>query len=520
MCGILFSIKRENKVDFESRLNLISHRGIETKVLSHVYDSFLGHVRLPLQTEINDEYEQPVEIGKNSYLLYNGEIFNYHTFGDFENDVDYLKNLFSDLDGLNTNLLSEKIVDLVERESPKWDGFWAICLVFENRVFCFTDPLGKKQLYYNREIGISSEIKPILDPQKYLVNVPYCKESYLDSNSNDRSYRMGKIWNRAGIILDSVSNEDYTPYLTPFLSVKRLVPGDIYGFTFFEEDKEKLIYNSKSYGNRSLHPVLLHQCLYSRHFEKKTSNDLRSIIRESISNRLINKLDNNSFLLSGGLDSTIILHESVSLENIGSSNFVFIENDEDSKYIDLLEREYGINVNRVSLEEDLDYLFWYESPIDMGSVKKQFQLFKSIPSNSSVVITGDGSDELFGGYRRSKNNDTQIEDVYGELSYYHLPRIDRASMRYTKECRNPFLSKGVINFAMSLPWESRIDKIYLKSLYKGHIPDEILTRKKTPLRDESLNIDKPEFRKKSISSFIKYFSKENGKARNRIFLGG
>ena len=88
MCGILVA-KRPS----EQRILSIAHRGIEH---STVYkdDLCLVHHRLPIQTVDGDNWSQPIQIGEDRWLLFNGEIFNY---GDFESDTAYLQNLFSSL---------------------------------------------------------------------------------------------------------------------------------------------------------------------------------------------------------------------------------------------------------------------------------------------------------------------------------------------------------------------------------------------------------------------------------------
>lgn len=55
-------------------------------------------------------------------------------------------------------------------------------------------------------------------------------------------------------------------------------------------------------------------------------------------------------------------------------------------------------------------------------------------------------------------------------------------MQFTKEIRNPFLSKEIIEFALSLSYKKRKNKKYLKEIYKNKIPIEIIERKKMPLR--------------------------------------
>ena len=85
MCGISIT-RRINAID------KIQHRGIESVQIAEG-GWFLGHVRLPIQTEPGDRMAQPIELaGNNGWLLYVGEIYNYPT--RYSSDVEYLRDLF------------------------------------------------------------------------------------------------------------------------------------------------------------------------------------------------------------------------------------------------------------------------------------------------------------------------------------------------------------------------------------------------------------------------------------------
>ena len=142
MCGISIA-RRANAID------QIKHRGIEfTQIAEGGW--FLGHVRLPIQTEPGDGLAQPIELAENNgWLLYVGEIYNYPT--RYSSDVEYLRDLFG----------SSCLEDIIY-EANHWDGMWAICWYRKGQIIAFTDPLGKKQLYYNQFGEICSEITPLV----------------------------------------------------------------------------------------------------------------------------------------------------------------------------------------------------------------------------------------------------------------------------------------------------------------------------------------------------------------------
>jgi asparagine synthase (glutamine-hydrolysing) len=134
----------------------------------------------------------------------------------------------------------------------------------------------------------------------------------------------------------------------------------------------------------------------------------------------------------------------------------------------------------------------------MGSVVPQYHLFEAIKngSNTRIVISGDGADELFGGYRRMNEYDSQDSDIFHELVYYHLPRLDKLSMAHTLELRSPFLNHDIVRFALSLPLEERKNKKILKDTFKGLIPESIIDRSKLALKNQMIVEDQIEYRKK------------------------
>ena len=146
---------------------------------------------------------------------------------------------------------------------------------------------------------------------------------------------------------------------------------------------------------------------------------------------------------------------------------------------------------------------WNETPIDLGSVVPQYHLFQAIKESTRtrIVISGDGADELFGGYRRINEYDSHI---FHELTYYHLPRLDKMSMAHTLELRSPFLNHDIVRFALNLPFEERKNKKILKDTFKGLIPDSIIERSKLALKNEKIVEDPLQYRKKVVDLFTKF----------------
>lgn len=467
MCGILVA-----KNPSEERIASISHRGIE---YDQIYENgiTLVHHRLPIQTLDGDGWRQPISIGKNRWLLFNGEIFNYG--GGFDSDTAYLQNLFSSFNFSGIGMLQA----LYEPHVVSWDGFWAIVLVDTEKreVYAFTDPLGKKCLYKNNSGEVCSEIKGLVEP--------------------------GESLQIDGAFLSGIVKFGYLPNnQTLYDTIKRLEPNRFHHWSF---DNPTKMDSSDPYYNFYV-PVA-----DFKSYEEKM-DWLWEKLELAVESRLISKNYPTSLLLSGGLDSSIIAGLLLKLN--ADVKFYSIANGEDELYVQECEKYWQIKSHRLNYSIDLEdeeerekiqeiYTRWNESPIDMGSVVPQYHLFEAIKkgTNTRIVISGDGADELFGGYRRIDEYDSQKSDIFHELTYYHLPRLDKLSMAHTLELRNPFLNLDIVRFALHLPLGERKNKKILKDTFSGLIPQSIIERSKLALKNQKIVEDQIQYRKQIVGLF-------------------
>ena len=234
----------------------------------------------------------------------------------------------------------------------------------------------------------------------------------------------------------------------------------------------------------------------------------------STKNRLLSLDYPISILLSGGLDSSII--GGLLLKLGADVSWYTINNGPDNDYVRDCENYWGIKVNRLdyamntedpSFQKTLDQLYfkWNESPVDLGSVVPQYLLFDAIKkgTDTRIVLSGDGADEMFGGYKRINEYDSQSSDIFHELTYYHLPRLDKMSMAHTLELRNPFLNLELVQLALELQFDLRKNKSILKKAFKGLVPDSVIERKKHPLKNEKIVTDPAQYRIDAIDHFKK-----------------
>jgi asparagine synthase (glutamine-hydrolysing) len=466
MCGIILTTEFNSTEDI---LNSISHRGIE-RTEKKLEGVTLCHHRLPIQTVEGDEWYQPKQISDGIYMLFNGEIFNYDR-ERYSSDVEYLCELFSSYRFGGVEMFSALFLPHIQT----WDGFWAV-VIYDSKtgdVISFTDPLGKKCLYVNKDGEISSEIKGV----------------YRDGYKTDQTFISSvRKW--------GYNKDDRTPYE----EIKRILPNKIYSFNI-GSPMFKNVYSDYWEGFNV--PIYeLRGKSYEEHMDW-----LWDKMVESVKNRMLSKNYPVSALISGGLDSSIIAAIMKS-ESIDKINWFTIENGE-TEYVDILAKHLNISVNKLTydMDESLNkeiYQKWNETPIDLGSVIPQYHLFKAVKDQTGyrIVISGDGSDELFGGYSRIHEFDSQKSDIFEELSFYHLPRLDKMSMANTLELRTPFLNLDIVQFALHLPLEWRKDKKILKDTFSPILPSEIIERKKIALKNPQIKEDKIAYRQKAIDLFL------------------
>jgi asparagine synthase (glutamine-hydrolysing) len=216
---------------------------------------------------------------------------------------------------------------------------------------------------------------------------------------------------------------------------------------------------------------------------KPVVKPFKEAIVKAVERRMISDIP-VALLCSGGLDSTIILKL---VQGMTDNYKVFtVPNGTDAEYICYLQIPDEKLVTLDLKEYDMNQVLgWNEGPVDLGSVFPQYALSEAIwKEGYNVVLSGDGADELFGGYGRARKYDSQYSDIFHELVFYHLPRLDKLMMKNTIELRCPYLSRDVIQGALSVVRPQRTEKQYLKNLFMDIVPKEILERKKEPLKTD------------------------------------
>jgi len=450
MCGInlLFNSDLEAASQILRMNEDLSHRGIRKKIKSYFNGKvWLGHVRLPIQG-LSSRWDHPQSCGRWD-AAFVGEVFNFRELDpEAESDLPVMLKAWEKR-GL--------------RAFRSFDGFWAAAFIdnLKKQVYVITDPLAKKPLYIRfKPLAISSEIWPLVNLGKVTRDLTY--------------YSSVAKW---GYAFDGS---------TPFDEIKKIPAGRCLILSQYG----KMISNEQYWSWRC-----------EEKYDAPNVKHLRSLIERAVKRRLVSDVP-VSLLLSGGLDSTIV-YKLVEQETHNFTVF-HVENDE-SEFLEELKIPSNVKLIRVVPAEVTnmkDAFRANQSPVDLGSVLPQFAMGRAVKAAGfKVALSGDGADELFGGYQRAQEYDPQMSDVFQELIYYHLPRLDSLMAASTVELRCPFLSTSVVDYALRIPWSMRRKKEMLKFAFKDLVPNRILDREKVALKIPEVRIDRVKWRLDCIKFF-------------------
>ncbi len=309
---------------------------------------------------------------------------------------------------------------------------------------------------------------------------------------------------------------------------------------------------------------------------------LDELLKQSVREHLISDVPLGVWL-SGGVDSSTLLHYAAeaSSSRLKTFSISFLGRSfDETPFIRRVAAKYGTDHHELDLHPDQDlpgaiekFAYYSDEPnADAGALPVWF-LSRMTRENATVALSGEGADELFGGYltqrasllaRGFRRLPQSALNLFGKLvgrwpvsddkisfeyklkrflegcrmpaarahafwggtfsdhekqrlirtplpgtfaavlsgltdagdglpaylwfdQRYYLPddiltKVDRISMAHSLEVRPPYLDHRLVEFANSLPESLKIDgsrqKVILKNLAKGKLPNEILTRKK------------------------------------------
>jgi asparagine synthase (glutamine-hydrolysing) len=394
MCGINGIVSRENSFDLKSRIlqmnTLINHRGPDDDGCFINSKIAMGMKRLSI-IDVKTGKQPIFNSDKSKVIVFNGEIYNY---------LD-LKNILVQ-EGMSFNTHSDTEVVLKSYEKFKYDvskklnGMFAFSIfdIKNNEVFISRDRFGEKPLYYTmsgNEFLWSSELKSIIDQKPELKKISkkslhlYLSLSYIPAPFTIYE-NIFKLEPGSNIILNT-STLDFK--INKYWDIKKINKKD--QFSNYSSSKKKL-------------------------------NDL---LFDSVEKRMISDVPLGVFL-SGGADSTIIAsimakitNQKIKTFNVSYKNKRYDESErarQISKHINSEHHEFKLNYN--DLIDELDEIILnYDEPFADPSALPTYFISKKTSNYVKVALTGDGGDEIFGGYNK------YLIHSYGKIYQKFIPKI-------------------------------------------------------------------------------------------------
>lgn len=232
-------------------------------------------------------------------------------------------------------------------------------------------------------------------------------------------------------------------------------------------------------------------------FDFLSEDSLKNVLKDAVKKRLV--LEGKQTIgvfLSGGLDSSII----ASIVSSQTNNVIYytLGNKDclDSLFVKKLAKKLNISdqlkyislPNKEVIQELIEKVVYttesYNPSIISNGLATYLLSQKAKEDDIKVVLSGEGADELFCGYKIDKSiketrNKSNI--LIENLHYTELRRLDLASMANTIEVRCPFLDKKVYMKSKKLSLKQLKNKQILRDLFSLELPDEIVNRAKISL---------------------------------------
>ncbi|MBW1800946.1 MAG: asparagine synthase B [Deltaproteobacteria bacterium] len=437
MCGIAGCIGTKDVKTVNRMLDALPHRGPNDRGIHISGSGVFGHTRLSI-VDVAGGHQPILVNGGSPGIVCNGEIYNFQK----------IRQKLEPKHRFRTHSDTEVILHLYEEKGPNCvedlDGMFAFSLFNGDDYLLARDPIGIKPLYYGHQ-----------DDNLYF------------------SSELGAM-SLAGVgeVHEFPAGHYYTPKkgFVPYYKVPQI--------------KDHLLTDID-----------------------ETASLIRDTFIKAVKKRLLAdpEVPVGSFC-SGGLDSSLVA--AIAAEDIPHLHtFVVGMEDEkgdvsdDIKAARIAAKHIGSTHHELLFTEQDYYealpivikeLESYDPSLVRCAVPCYFTC-KLAADHVTVVLTGEGADELFTGYHYMKHFpvdklNMEARRCIGNLHNINLQRADRMGMLFSLELRVPFLDVDMVDLAMKIPPDlkirehngAKIEKWIFRKAFEGtgYLPDEILWRYK------------------------------------------
>ncbi len=379
MCGICGSIDWNSTSPPDPSLmdrmtDVLAHRGPDDRGVWQSHSTFLGNRRLSIIDLAGGRQPMGTREGR-FWITYNGELYN---FLDLRSELEAKGHLFTSKS--DTEVVLRAYEEWKEECLDRFNGMFAFAIwdTQQRCLFLARDRIGEKPLYYfydGHRLIFASEIKAILADG----TVP--REIDLQGLANFLAY-----------------SHSMGPR-TIYQNIYKLLPGHY----LVCQDRQLQI---RQYWDVGTDPEVTHERLAS---EDKYAQRIRELLSDSVARRLVSDVPVGAFL-SGGVDSSAVVAEMARLsgEPVKTFSLGFRVGRSYNELSDarLVARHLGTEHHELCLEEfDLPealstLVYHYDEPFGDAAAFPVYLLSSFAREHVKVVLTGEGGDELFGGYRR------------------------------------------------------------------------------------------------------------------------
>ncbi len=455
MCGIVAIYNKEIKLDKDMRSKSLSmskkvrHRGPDWSGIYTSDNAILAHERLSI-VDVKSGKQPILSNNEEIILAVNGEIYNHK---DIRKDDEYKYKYKTESD-------CEVIIPLYDNLKSKLlnnlNGIFAFFLYDKknNSFLVGRDPIGVIPLYMGEG---SSGNKYFASEMKCLVG--FCK------------------------------------------NIKEFPPGHY----MTDLDKEPIKYYERNWMN------------FNNVNNYSSTSDLKNSLEKSVKSQMMSDVP-FGVLLSGGLDSSIIssIVTKFSKKRIESADkkeawwprvhsfAVGLENSPDliaakkvASHLKTVHHEIHFTIQEAldSLEDVIYYLETYDVTTVRASTPMYLMARYIKSMGIKMVLSGEGADEIFGGYLYFHKAPTPKEfheetlRKINKLHLYDCLRANKSLAAWGVEGRVPFLDIDFLDYSMNIdPAEKmikndKIEKNILRESFKGYMPDSVLWRQKEQFSD-------------------------------------
>ncbi|CAN5805150.1 asparagine synthase (glutamine-hydrolyzing) [soil metagenome] len=374
MCGItgkiFFDHSQEiDAVELKQMTDVIYKRGPDDEGFYVNKNVGLGFRRLSI-IDLSTGHQPLANEDDSIWIVFNGEIYNYRELQDDLIRKGHIFRTKSDTETI-VHLYEEYGVDCVKHLR----GMFAFSIWDNNKkqLFCARDRFGIKPFYYysdNEKFVFGSEIKTILQSKGIDKTLSY--------DAINSFFAYGYI----------------TSDLAVYNNIKKLQPGHYLLLSL----SGKPSIGIEKYWNISFEPD------YSK-TEKQWAEEIEALLSEAVKLHMISDVPLGAFL-SGGIDSSSVVAMMANNSNNPIETFSIGFKDErynELKFAREIAQRYGCNHHEQIVEPESISLLpklvrAYDEPFADSSAIPTYYVSKFAREHVTVVLSGDGGDELFAGY--------------------------------------------------------------------------------------------------------------------------